>query len=59
VSWSLGGGGLGTVDFRMSFDSLGFTATAIPEPAAVGSAAALLALGAAAWRRARSSGPRG
>jgi hypothetical protein len=59
VSWSLGGGGLGTVDFRMSFDSLGFTATAIPEPAAVTSAAALLALGAAAWRRGRRSGPRG
>jgi len=31
VSWSLGGGGLGTVDFRMTFDSLGFSATAIPE----------------------------
>jgi len=53
VSWSLGGGGVGSVDFRMTFDSLAFSATAIPEPAAAGAWAALVACGAATWRRLR------
>ncbi len=54
VSWSLGGGSVGTTDFRMTFDSLSLTATAIPEPASVGVLVAAAALGAAVcWRRRR------
>ncbi len=51
ASWSLGGGSVGTTDFRMTFDSLTLTATAIPEPATAGAGAALVALGATVWRR--------
>ncbi len=54
VSWSLGGGSVGTTDFRMTFDSLSLTATAIPEPATVALLAATAVLGATAWRRRKS-----
>ena len=56
TSWSLGGGSVGTTDFRMTFDSITFTTTAIPEPAAFGvMLAGLSVLGTAAWRRRRRS----
>jgi hypothetical protein len=54
TGWSLGGGSVGTTDFRMTFDSLSLTATAIPEPATVALLAATAALGATAWRRRKS-----
>lgn len=53
TSWSLGGGSVGTTDFRMTFDSLSFTATAIPEPAGIAAIAAAAALFAAVRRRNR------
>jgi hypothetical protein len=51
VSWSLGGGSVGTTDFRMTFDSLALTATAIPEPATTALAVAGAMLAAALGRR--------
>ncbi len=51
TSWSLGGGSVGTVDFRMTFDSLSFTTTAIPEPATYAAFLALATLALAAHRR--------
>jgi hypothetical protein len=51
TGWSIGGGGVGTVDFRMTFDSLAFTATAIPEPATAVAVTGLAALAVAAIRR--------
>ena len=53
ASWSLGGGNVGTTDFRMTFDALALTATAIPEPAGAAAGAAALALAFAVWRRRR------
>ncbi len=54
VSWSLGGGGVGSTAFRLTFDHLELSASAIPEPATY---AALLGacavLGACAHRRRR------
>ncbi len=51
VSWSIGGGSVGTTDFRMTFDQIAFSATAIPEPATSAAAGALAALAAGFWRR--------
>lgn len=35
ASWSIGGGGLGTVPLRLTFDEVSFGVTAIPEPSTV------------------------
>ena len=51
VGWNIGGGGVGTNDFRMTLDNLTFSATAVPEPAHAALALAALALGLAARRR--------
>lgn len=56
TGWSIGGGGLGTTDFRMTFDSLSFSASAIPEPATYATLAGLLALGVAFTRQRRRRG---
>jgi len=53
TGWSLGGGSVGTTDFRMTFDSLALTATAIPEPATAAALAAAAMLAAACARRRR------
>jgi len=53
VSWSLGGGSVGSTDFRMTFGQLGFAATAIPEPAETAALADLAALVAVVRRRNR------
>lgn len=52
--WSIGGGSIGTVAFRMTFDELSFVASAIPEPSTVALLSGLAALGVVAYRR-RSS----
>jgi hypothetical protein len=51
--WSIGGGGLGTTDFRMTLHNLELTASAIPEPEFYAAASALAALAFAAHRRRR------
>jgi hypothetical protein len=51
TGWSIGGGGVGTQDFRMTLYEVGFSATAIPEPAEITTALGLAALAAAAYRR--------
>ncbi len=57
--WSLGGGGVSssdtTVAFRMTFDQIAFTTSAIPEPATTAALLGLTALGVAAYRRRRRS----
>ena len=57
TGWNIGGGGVGTMDFQMTFDNLAFTGlTAIPEPA---TNAVLLGLAASAlvgYRRFRRDG---
>ncbi len=57
VSWSLGGGGVGSATFHMTFDQMAFSTTAIPEPS---TCAALLGtcaiLGTLAHRRRRRRG---
>lgn len=50
-SWSVGGGGVGTSDFRMTLYDMELTATAIPEPAAVAAVLGLTAFGIALHRR--------
>lgn len=58
TGWNIGGGGLGTTDFRMTLDSLEFTTSAIPEPtsaAIVGSAVFALVLLRRLGKRRRSS----
>jgi hypothetical protein len=51
TGWSLGGGGLGTENFRMTFDTLAFTTSAIPEPSTYAALLGLTALALAALRR--------
>ncbi len=51
--WSIGGGGVGTTDFRMTLHNLELTASAIPEPEFYAAASALAALAFAAHRRRR------
>ncbi len=53
AAWSIGGGSVGTVAFRMTFDEISFGASAIPEPSTYAALLGLLAL-AAALRRSRS-----
>ena len=53
VSWSIGGGGVGSNDFRMSLHQVEFGATAIPEPEAYVALAGGAALAAAAVHRRR------
>jgi hypothetical protein len=53
TDWNIGGGGVGTVAFRMTFDNLALSAAAIPEPSAVAALAGVAALGLAALRRYR------
>ncbi len=50
TGWSVGGGGLGTESFRMTFDTLAFTTSAIPEPSTYAALLGALCL-AIAWRR--------
>lgn len=50
TGWSIGGGGLGTMDFRLTFDSLALTTSAIPEPGTYAALLGALSL-AVAWRR--------
>jgi len=52
--WSIGGGGVGTSDFRMTLHNLELTASAIPEPEFYAAASALAALAFAAHRRRRA-----
>lgn len=54
-SWSLGGGGVGTEAFRMSFFNLEFSRdpVAVPEPAETVGASGLAALAVAGWYRRR------
>lgn len=51
TGWSLGGGGLGTENFRMTFDNLAFTTSAIPEPSTYAALLGLTALTLAALHR--------
>ncbi len=51
TGWSIGGGSVGTVPFRMSFDTVSFSVTAIPEPATYGVSVAVLGLATAVARR--------
>jgi hypothetical protein len=53
-SWSIGGGGVGTDDFRMTLYNLELTATAIPEPATVAAGLGVAAFGVGLLRRRRS-----
>lgn len=54
TGWSIGGGGVGTEDFRMTFDTLSFTASAIPEPATYATLLGVSALALAAHHRRRN-----
>lgn len=51
VSWSIGGGGLGTQSLRMSFEHLALTASAIPEPAATAGVLAIVTAATGFYRR--------
>ncbi len=57
AGWSLGGGGVSssdtTVAFRMTFDQIAFTTSAIPEPSTYAVLAGVIALGAVAYSRRR------
>ncbi len=53
VSWSIGGGGLGTNDFRMTLHNVEIGVTAIPEPTTTAVVIGLAAVGAALYRRRR------
>jgi len=51
TGWSIGGGGLGTESFRMTFDTLAFATSAIPEPSTYALMIGLLALTGCTLRR--------
>ena len=54
TGWNIGGGGVGTMDFQMTFDNLAFTGvSAIPEPATNAALLGLAALGVVVYRRRR------
>jgi hypothetical protein len=52
-AWSIGGGSVGTVPLRLTFDDLAFTASAIPEPSSYAVLFGLSAGLAVAWCRRR------
>lgn len=52
-SWSIGGGGVGTEDFRMTLYNLELTETAIPEPGTVAAGMGIVAFGITLLRRRR------
>jgi hypothetical protein len=54
TSWSLGGGTVGTVAFRMTFNHLSLSATAIPEAGTYAALVAAAAFGAAVYGRRRT-----
>ncbi len=54
VSWSIGGGSVGSHDFRMSLHQVEFAASAIPEPATYAACFGVVALAMAVIRRRRS-----
>lgn len=54
-AWSIGGGSVGTVPLRMTFDEVAFSVSAIPEPAASAAILAAVGLAAAAIHRRRRS----
>jgi len=49
--WSIGGGNVGDVAFRLTFSDVGFTTSAIPEPSTYAALLGLSACLAVAWRR--------
>jgi len=51
TGWSIGGGSVGTVPFRLTFDELAFTTSAIPEPRTYAALLGLFAGLAVVWRR--------
>jgi len=53
TSWSIGGGGLGVDNFRMTLSEVGFSASAIPEPSTYAAWAGMATLACAFWRRRR------
>lgn len=55
TGWSIGGGGVGNLAFRMTLDNLSLSATAIPEPATVGVIMGLAGAGLVYFRRRRLS----
>ena len=56
-AWSIGGGGLGTLDFRMTLEHLELTASAIPEPTTGAALLGLIALGVARAKRRKVPAP--
>ena len=51
AAWSIGGGSVGTVAFRMTFDEISFGTSAIPEPSTYAVLFGLFALGLVGYRR--------
>ncbi len=51
AAWSIGGGSVGTVAFRMTFDEISFGTSAIPEPSTYAALLGLFALGLVGYRR--------
>ncbi len=53
AAWNIGGGSVGTIPFRMSFDEISFGTSAIPEPSTYAALLGALALLGATLRRRR------